>query len=110
MKTFDDTFKLYAYKDLDRCDLSIRSSDNLVFTFRLTHSELKNMLNHDQAEFHTMTGLYFFYLHKKKINTIRLTVGVNGIDLNFRISVDDWQWLKDEYMRQLTNIMPWDDK
>lgn len=110
MKPFSDTFKLYSYKNKDRCDLSIRVHDELVLTFKLTHEEFKSLLNAtpEGIQLDSRAGNFWFVLKKNSINAVRITVAIAGVDFNFRISYTDWDLLKLTYEQQMSNTMPWD--
>jgi hypothetical protein len=114
MKPFSDTFKLYAYKAQDRCDLSIRVHDELVISFRLTHNELKDLLEKSSRPegigLETRAGNYWYVTRKKSINGVRITAAIAGVDFNFRVSYNDWDTLKLTYEQQMSNPMPWDNK
>lgn len=120
MKLFSDTFRLYAYKSSDRCDISIRSSDTMVYTFRLTHSEIqkifaeynRKIINENVYGVHidSRSGPHWFVMNKEHFGAVRITVSVQGFDLNFRVDPMDWQNLITEYHRQMSTIQPWDNK
>lgn len=114
MKPFSDTFKLYSYKNKDRCDLSIRVHDELVITFKLTHYELTTLLENSSLPegigLQTQAGNFWYVTRKKSINAVRVTVAIGGVDFNFRISYTDWDLLKVTYEQQKVYPMPWDDK
>jgi len=120
MKQFSDIFKLYAYKQHDRCDVSIMVSETLVMTFRLTHNEIKRLFNeyqyidpvtHDHGvRFKSENGPHWFAMDKKHLKAIRITIGHHGADFNFRVSYNDWQGLADEYYRQMSTEQDWDNK
>lgn len=114
MKIFSDTFKLYAYKNKDRCDLSVRVHDELVITFKLTHSELTELLEKSSlpegVSVNTKAGNFWYVTRKKSINAVRITAAIAGVDFNFRVSYTDWDQLKLTYEQQMSNPMPWDNK
>ena len=120
MTLFTSTFKLYAYKQYDRCDLSIMVNEYLVLTFRLTHSELTMLLNdYTQknlaenkfgAELKSLAGQNWFVMYKGNLNIVRLTVGANGVDYNFRVPHSEWELLKLTYEQQMLHPMEWDSK
>lgn len=117
-KEFEKTFKLYAYKDKDRCDLSIKVSSGLVMTYKLTHAELTKFFNeydiidlkNDKCgvQLQTQDGPWWFVMHKKHFNAVRITINTSGVDFNFRVDIDDWVNLIEEYEIQMCNPMPWD--
>lgn len=119
-KEFTTTFKLYAYKNRDRCDLSIRVNEGMVMTFKLTHSEIKQFFNDydiiDPAnnkygvQLTSQAGQYWFVMKKKHFNAVRITVSNNGMDFNFRVDIVDWLALIQTYNYQMANQMEWDDK
>jgi hypothetical protein len=119
-KEFTETFKLYAYKNKDRCDLSIRVNEGLVMTFKLTHSELKQFFDeYDIIESSTnkygvqltsKAGQYWFVMKKRHFNAVRITVSNNGVDFNFRVDIDEWLDLIRTYNIQMSTPQPWDDK
>lgn len=120
MKLFTEVFKLYAYKNKDRCDLSIKVNDAFVLTFRLTHNELRRILTeyaindpaNDQygVQFSSQAGQYWFVMEKKHFQAVRISIGSHGVDYNFRVNYTNWESLKQDYDFQMSNAMPWDDK
>ena len=119
-KEFSDTFKLYAYKNKDNCDLSIKVNERLVMTFKLTHEEIKQFFNEydiiDPAndkygvQLTSKAGQYWFVMLKRHFNAVRITVNNNGADFNFRVDTDEWLNLIRTYDRQMSTPQPWDDK
>jgi hypothetical protein len=119
-KEFTETFKLYAYKNKDRCDLSIRVNEGLVMTYKLTHNELKQFFDEydiiDLAndkygiQLTSKAGQYWFVMKKKHFNAVRITVGSNGVDFNFRVDIIEWLDLINVYNVQMTTPQAWDDK
>ena len=117
-KEFSDTFKLYAYKNKDRCDLSIRVNEGLVLTYKLTHDEIKQFFNEydiiDSAkdkygvQLTSKAGQYWFVMLKKHFNAVRITVGNNGVDFNFRVDIEDWNSLIKTYDHQMSTPQAWD--
>lgn len=120
MKFFADTFKLYAYKNRDRCDLSIKVNDVTALTFKLTHDEIRRLFEeysvHDPAnnqygvQFTSKSGQHWFVMDKRHFQVIRITIGNQGVDFNFRVSYNNWNLLKLTYEQQMSNPMPWDEK
>jgi hypothetical protein len=119
-KEFTETFKLYAYKNKDKCDLSIRVNEGLVMTFKLTHSELKQFFDeYDIIESSTnkygvqltsKAGQYWFVMKKRHFNAVRITISNHGVDFNFRVDVDEWLDLIRTYNIQMSTPQEWDDK
>jgi len=119
-KEFSETFKLYAYKNSDRCDLSIMVTKSLVLTYKLTHEEIKHMFEeYDVIEpanerwgvqLKSKAGQYWFVMIKKHFNAVRITVGDRGMDFNFRVDIGDWKDLIKTYNEQMTTPQAWDDK
>jgi hypothetical protein len=119
-KEFSDTFKLYAYKNKDRCDLSIRVNEGLVMTYKLTHDEIKQFFNEydiiDSAnnkygvQLTSKAGQYWFVMKKRHFNAVRITVGNNGVDFNFRVDVDEWENLIKTYDNQMSTPQAWDNE
>lgn len=117
-KEFTTTFKLYAYKNKDRCDLSIKVNEGLVMTYKLTHEEIKQFFNEydiiDSAkdkygvQLTSKAGQYWFVMLKKHFNAVRITVGNNGVDFNFRVDIDDWNSLIKTYDHQMSTPQAWD--
>lgn len=117
-KEFTTTFKLYAYKNKDRCDLSIKVNEGLVMTYKLTHDEIKQFFNEydiiDDAtnkygvQLTSKAGQYWFVMKKRHFNAVRITVGNNGVDFNFRVDIDDWLDLIKTYDRQMSTPQAWD--
>lgn len=117
-KEFTQTFKLYAYKNKDRCDLSIRVSEGLVMTYKLTHAEIKQFFNEYDiindarnkygVQLTSQAGQYWFVMLKKHFNAVRITVGNNGVDCNFRVDIDDWHGLIKTYDHQMSTPQAWD--
>lgn len=119
-KEFTETFKLYAYKNQDKCDLSIKVHAGLVMTFKLNHDEFKRLIteydiidpvnNKYGAQFHSRAGQYWFVMKKRHFNAVRITVGNNGVDFNFRVDIDEWLDLIRTYNIQMSTPQAWDDK
>lgn len=118
MKLFNTTFKLYAYKNKDRCDLSIKVNEGLVVTYKLTHDEIKQFFNeYDIIEPSTneygvqltsQAGQHWFVMLKRHFSAVRITVGNNGVDFNFRVDIDEWELLKATYEQQMSTPQAWD--
>jgi hypothetical protein len=119
-KEFSDTFKLYAYKNKDKCDLSIKVNEHLVMTYKLTHDEIKQFFNEydiiDSAkdkygvQLTSKAGQYWFVMKKRHFNAVRITVGNNGVDFNFRVDIDDWLELIRTYNVQMALPQAWDNE
>jgi hypothetical protein len=117
-KEFTETFKLYAYKNKDRCDLSIKVNEGLVMTFKLTHAELKQFFDeydiideeNDKygVQFKSEAGQFWFVMKKKYFNAVRITVGSNSIDFNFRVDIVEWKNLIETYNQQMSTPQAWD--
>ena len=119
-KEFSETFKLYAYKNKDKCDLSIKVNEGLVMTYKLTHDELKRFFDEydiiDDAkdkygvQLRTKAGQFWFVMIKRHFNAVRITVDSNGVDFNFRVDIEDWLNLIKTYNVQISTPQPWDNK
>lgn len=119
-KEFTETFKLYAYKNKDRCDLSIKVNEGLVMTYKLTHDEIKQFFNEydyiDPAidkygvQLTSQAGQYWFVMLKKHFNAVRITVSNHGADFNFRVDIDEWLELIRTYNVQMALPQLWDEK
>ncbi len=119
-KEFTETFKLYAYKNKDKCDLSIKVNEGLVMTYKLTHDELKRFFDEydiiDDAndkygvQLRTKAGQFWFVMKKRHFNAVRITVESNSIDFNFRVDIGDWLDLIKTYNIQMSTPQPWDNK
>ena len=119
-KEFTQTFKLYAYKNKDKCDLSIKVNEGLVMTFKLTHDEIKQFFNEYDiidsnnnkygVQLTSKAGQYWFVMLKRHFNAVRITVSNNGVDFNFRVDIDDWRDLIRTYDQQISTPQDWDDK
>jgi hypothetical protein len=117
-KEFTTIFKLYAYKNKDRCDLSIKVNEGLVMTFKLTHAELKQFFDeydiideeNDKygVQFKSEAGQFWFVMKKKYFNAVRITVGSNSIDFNFRVDIVEWKNLIETYNQQMSTPQAWD--
>lgn len=119
-KEFTDTFKLYAYKNKDHCDLSIRVNEGMVMTYKLTHDEIKQFFNEYDiidsdnnkygVQLTSKAGQYWFVMKKRHFNAVRITVSNNGVDFNHRVDIDDWESLKSTYEQQMSTEQDWDNK
>ena len=119
-KEFTKTFKLYAYKNKDKCDLSIRVNESLVMTYKLTHDEIKQFFNEydiiDSAsnkygvQLISKAGQYWFVMLKKHFDAVRITVSNNGVDFNHRVEIVDWLALIQAYHYQMSTPQAWDNK
>lgn len=120
MRLFNITFKLYAYKNKDRCDLSIKVNEGLVMTYKLTHDEIKQLFNEYDiiepitnkygVQLTSNAGQYWFVMLKKHLNAVRITVSNNGVDFNHRVEIADWLALIQAYHYQMSTPQAWDDK
>jgi hypothetical protein len=113
MKTFNQPFKLYAYKKYDICDLSFRVNDNFVLTYRLTHSELttifKDAFTKQGINLHLACGIKIYSVVKQNISAVRFTINTYGGNFNLRYSVEDFEGLIKNYQYQMNNAVDWDD-
>ena len=119
-KDFTETFKLYAYKNKDKCDLSIRVNESLVMTYKLTHDEIKQFFNEYDiiepitnkygVQLTSKAGQYWFVMLKKHFNAVRITVSNQGADFNFRVDIDEWLELIRTYNAQMALPQEWDNK
>ena len=119
-KEFSETFKLYAYKNKDCCDLSIKVNENFVMTYKLTHNEIKQFFNEYDiiepitnkygVQLTSQAGQYWFVMLKKHFNAVRITVSNQGADFNFRVDIDEWLGLIRTYNVQMALPQLWDDK
>ena len=117
-KDFTETFKLYAYKNKDKCDLSIKVNESLVMTYKLTHDEIKQFFNEYNiidfasnkygVHLTSKAGQYWFVMLKRHFNAVRITVGNDGVDFNFRVDIDDWLDLIRTYNVQMSTPQAWD--
>lgn len=117
-KEFTETFKLYAYKNKDRCDLSIKVNESLVMTYKLTHNEIKQFFNEYDiispadnkygVQLTSQAGQYWFVMFKRHFNAVRITVSNNGMDFNHRVDIDDWLDLIRTYNIQMSTPQAWD--
>lgn len=117
-KEFTTIFKLYAYKNKNRCDLSIKVNEHLVMTYKLTHEEIKQFFNEYDiiddtkdkygVQVKSEAGQYWFVMLKKHFNAVRITVGNNGIDFNFRVDIAEWKDLIKTYDQQMSSPQAWD--
>jgi hypothetical protein len=120
MRLFNTTFKLYAYKNKDRCDLSIKVNESLVMTYKLTHDEIKQFFNEYDiiepitnkygVQLTSNAGQYWFVMLKKHFDAVRITVSNNGADFNHRVEIADWLALIQTYNYQMSNPQEWDNK
>jgi hypothetical protein len=110
MKLFQTQFKLYSYKNKDKCDLSIKVSDEFVLTFKLTHHELKSVLSckNTAVSFDSKAGQYWLAMDKAKFQCIRLTISNQGMEFNFRVRYEDFDCLRSEYENQQSSPQSWD--
>jgi len=119
-KLFTDKFKLYAYKNQNRCDLSILVNESTVLTFRLTHEEINRIFNEYKindpvnnqygVQFSSANGQYWFVMDKRHFQAVRITVGAAGIDFNFRVTYNEWEQLINDYKMQMSTPQAWDNK
>ena len=117
-KEFTTIFKLYAYKNKDRCDLSIKVNEHLVMTYKLTHDEIKQFFNEYDiiddttdkygVQLTSNAGQYWFVMLKKHFNAVRITVGSHGADFNFRVDIAEWKDLIETYNQQMSTPQAWD--
>lgn len=112
VKLFDKSFKLYAYKKYDICDLSFRVNDNFVLTYRLTHDQLKQMLEgaYEKPGVNVaISGGKIYAVVKKSIDAVRVSITAHNATYNLRYSIEDWEVLNDAYKYQMYSPVDWDD-
>lgn len=113
MKPFNEHFKLYAYKKYDINDLSLRVNDNFALTYRLTHSEIKQMFDgadtKDGINLHLVCGIKMYIVIKRNIAAVRFTINTHGGNINLRFTIEEFEKLIKDYNYQMNNTVEWDD-
>jgi|688.fasta_scaffold90214_4 hypothetical protein len=97
MKLFSEIFKLY--KNDNVIDLSIKLTDTAVLSFKINDVDLIHLTSaneHDPIkEVEVNNNLKFLFHYKKKFQCVRITVFLDYIAYNFRISFKDYASLKE---------------
>jgi len=113
MKPFNETFKLYAYKKYDICDLTLRVTDTFALTYRLTHDELRQIFTgaYDKpgVNVRLASGGKFYVVVKKSIDGVRFTITTHAGNFNLRYTIPDFESLIEDYNYQIENAVEWDD-
>lgn len=113
MKPFDQSFKLYAYKKYDICDISLRVNDNFVLTYRLTHDEIKQIFEGAYTKpginIKLSCGIKWYCVVKRNINGVRFTINTHGGNFNLRYPIEDFESLISDYNFQMLNTVEWDN-
>lgn len=113
MKLFTAPFKLYAYKNYDINDLSLRVTDNFVLTYRFTHEELKQIFEGAYTKpginIKLANGIKMYVVVKNNIQAVRFTINTHGGNINLRFSIPEFESLIADYQHQMTNPTEWDD-
>lgn len=113
MKPFNSPFKLYAYKNYDICDLSLRVSDNFVLTYRLTHEELKQIFEGAYTKpginIKLSCGIKWYCVVKRNIDGVRFTINTHGGNINLRFEIKDFENLINDYHHQMSTPVEWDN-
>ena len=97
MKSFSEIFKLY--KNNNVIDLSIKLTDTTVLTFKINNTDLLYLTSASETdpikEVEVNSNLKFLFHYKKKFQCVRVTVFLDYIAYNFRISFKDYISLKE---------------
>jgi len=113
MKTFNEDFKLYAYKKYDINDLSFRVNEKFVLTYRFTHDEMKQMFagadTKEGINLHLKCGIKMYVVIKRNISAVRFTINTHGGNFNLRFSIEAFKNLIANYNFQMENNVKWDD-
>lgn len=113
MQTFYEEFKLYAYKNYDINDLSLRVNNNFVLTYRFTHDEIKQMFaganTKEGINLHLKCGIKMYVVIKYNISAVRFTINTHGGNFNLRFSLDSFAKLIADYDFQMGNAVKWDN-
>jgi len=114
MLQFTDPFKIYLFKHRQQVTLSIRVSNHVVDTYRFEQSAFEQLLSacedRQGRELDTL-GVNWFAQHKhvgKLTEYVRISAWVAGACRDYRADTRDISELREEYLRQLANTMPWD--
>lgn len=107
MKTFDDFWKLYVFKNTSKVSLSFMVSPRFVKTFHFSINEFEMILEtyNDGGYNHMGKCIEHKYAHRPD-EYIRFSVD----SFHFRLTVGEMFALVQEFYRQLDNEMPWDVK
>jgi hypothetical protein len=99
MKLFSEIFKLYKTDNI--IDLSIKVTDTTVLTFKIADTDLMHlMLASEQdpiKEVEVNNNLKFLFHYKKKFQCVRITVFLDYVAYNLRISFKDYASLKESF-------------
>jgi len=116
MLQFADTFKIYLFKHKHEVKLSIRVSSHVVDTYRLGQPAFELLLTAcddvQGADIDEM-GVSWFAQRKhsrKPTEHVRISAWVSSACRDYRADIADINALKQEYARQKSNIMPWDNE
>jgi hypothetical protein len=97
MKLFSEVFKLYKNNGI--ADLSIKLTDTTVLTFKINDIDLIYLTSASEAdpikEVEVNKNLKFLFHYKKKFQCVRITVFLDYVAYNFRISFKDYISLKE---------------
>lgn len=107
MKTFDDHWKLYVFKNKN-ISLSLRVTSFFVLTFHFDFDEFEMMLDNwrEGVQFRTNKSLCVEHKYKGKPDEyVRFTID----QYNFRFTVEEFEQLERSYYHQIANEMPWDE-
>jgi hypothetical protein len=112
MKLFTQTFKLYAYKNYDICDLTLRVTDTFAITYRLTHEELQQIFTgaYDKpgVNVRLASGGKFYVVVKNSIDGVRFTITTHAGNFNLRYTIPDFESLIADYNNQMSMPVEWD--
>ena len=97
MKLFSEIFKLYKNNSI--VDLSIKLTDTTVLTFKINDADLIYLTSASETdpvkEVEVNKNLKFLFHYKKKFQCIRITIFLDYVAYNFRISFKDYASLKE---------------
>jgi hypothetical protein len=113
MKPFSEAFKLYAYKNYNICDLTLRVTDTFAITYRLTHDELRQIFTGAYTQpginVRLETGGKFYVVVKERIAAVRFTITTHAGNFNLRYTIPDFENLIADYNNQMNSPVEWDD-
>ena len=116
MLAFTDHFKIYLHKDRSEVKLSIRVSSQVVDSYRLEQAAFEQLLqacDDRQGCDITSCGIDWFAQRKhqgRPTEYVRISAWFAGACRDYRANASDVTALAEEYQRQQSNAMPWDQQ
>jgi len=112
IKPFTDIFKFYLFKNRERAKLTVMVNETFGVTYLWDQSQFEDMIMNWEDEWTGKArGSDIFVGPKKNKETKERFVRFSSssqFGCEHRFSYNQMEWLRNEYIHQKNNQMPWD--